>query len=380
MRSLRISLLLIFIGLSLSAQEIKNSLWEKGFENPLIQVESDSLKLFFEDREFRHPYHSMYFAGKILEDQSDLGRNDMEWVPVYHNQPVGVYEAKTYKFRSLNAGDREFFAKNNKVFKNYRFSFRLHPEVVSRFGYYEDPFETKFNFILDTRVYLARGLSLQTGITIPIVNNLDNHGMKLRLAPTMLHYFIQPSNSHFLSLSAGTFYNDRYGVDLEYRYARLDSPWSFGFAGGVTGFYRLYGLEYYSETMNDLYGVADVEWRTGIEHTTLKLSAGQFLYKDKGVRIDLIKQFEAAEIGLFAARTGIGTSGGFQFAFSLFPGKILRGKKLELRTTEEFRWEYTYNNEDPVARQFRIGMPRLADMLRNYNEAWIKQLSKNNRK
>ena len=131
--------------------------------------------------------------------------------------------------------------------------------------------------------------------------------------------------------------------------------------------------------MDDLYGGADVEWRTGIENTSLKLSLGQFLYQDKGARIDLIKQFSAAEIGLFAAHTDIGTTGGFQFAFSLWPGKILRGKKLELRTTEEFRWEYTYNNEEPVARQFRIGMPRLADMLRNYNEAWIKELTMNNK-
>ncbi|MDT0642292.1 YjbH domain-containing protein [Zunongwangia sp. F363] len=378
MRNSGISLLFIFLGLSLKAQEIKKTLWKQGFENLIIQDKSDSLKLFFEHREFRNPYHSMFFAGMILEDQDDLEKNDIKWIPLYHNQHVGVYDAETYKFHSLDAEEKNFFAKNNNVFRNYRFNFRLHPEVVSRYGYYEDPFETKFNVLLDTRLYLAPGLSLQTGISIPIVNSLDNQGMKLRAAPSMLHYFTQPWNSHFFSLSAGTFYNDRYGFDLEYRYARLASTWSFGFAGGVTGFYRLYGLEYYSESMDNLYGVADVEWRTGIENTSLKLSIGQFLYKDKGARLDLIKQFEAAEIGLFAAGTDIGVTGGFQFAFSLFPGKILRSKKLELRTTEEFRWEYTYNNEDPVARQFRIGMPRLANMLRNYNEAWIKHLSRNN--
>lgn len=53
--------------------------------------------------------------------------------------------------------------------------------------------------------------------------------------------------------------------------------------------------------------------------------------------------------------TELGTTVGFQFAFSLFPGKIYRGKNLELRTTEEFRWEYSYNNEEPVAEKYPIG-------------------------
>ncbi|TRO64555.1 YjbH domain-containing protein [Christiangramia sabulilitoris] len=359
--------------LGMNAQQLKEELGQAGFENVLINDGEDSLKILFEYREFRQPAHSMRYASLVLGREMEEA-NNVTYIPQYHNVPMGSYSGGTYQFNALSPQHRDYFRENNQVFKNYRWSFRLQPEIVSRFGYYEDPFETKFNIILDTRIYLARGLSLQTGITVPVSNNLDNHGMKLRAAPSMLHYFAQPVNSHFISLSAGTFYNDRYGLDLEYRYARLDSPWSFGLAGGVTGFYRLYGLEYYNEPMDDLYAVADVEWRTGIEHTSLKLTAGQFLYEDKGVRLDLIKQFAAAELGLFAARTENGTTGGFQFAFALFPGKILRGKKMELRTTEEFRWEYTYNNESPVAQQFRIGMPRLADLLRNYNEAWINKL------
>ena len=361
------------------AQEIKKELWNAGFENVLPEQSGDSLEIFFEHREFRNPAHSMLYAEHVLGSEIEEIANKISWIPLFHNQPIGKYDAETFNFSLLDQVEENFYSRQNKTFKNYRFSFRLHPEVVSRFGFYSDPFESKFNMILDTRIYLARGLSLQTGITIPVVNNLDNHGMKLRAAPSMLHYFFQPWNAHYFSLSAGTFYNDRYGFDLEYRYARLSSPWSFGFAGGVTGFYRLYGQKYYNEPMDDLYAVADVEWRTGIENTSLRLSAGQFLYQDQGVRVDLIKQFSAAELGLFAAKTNIGTTGGFQFAFSLFPGKILRGKKLELRTTEEFRWEYTYNNEEPVAQQFRIGMPRLSDVLRNYNEAWVKYLALSNK-
>jgi hypothetical protein len=213
---------------------------------------------------------------------------------------------------------------------------------------------------------------MQTGISFPVTNNLDNQDLKPKLAPSMLHYFVQPANSHFLALSAGTFYDDRYGVDLEYRYDNLNSPWSFGLATGLTGFYWLYAGGSYTEPLDDLYATADVEFRLPIENISLKLTAGQFLAKDKGLRADLIKQFGIIDVGLHASYTDIGNTIGFQFATPLFPGKIYRSRKLELRTTEEFRWEYSYNNAEPVARSFKLGMPRLADLLRQYNAAYIR--------
>ncbi|MFV8226332.1 YjbH domain-containing protein [Christiangramia aquimixticola] len=364
------SIIICSLAGNMYAQLDISKLSASGFENIIFAEEEDTIRIFFEHREFRNPGHSIQYAELLMTDRT-RDKNFL-WIPLLHNVPIYVYDTQNLKSRLLSFAEKEFFQKNNKPFRNYRFNFRLHPQFSARFGYFTDPFETKLNFILGARIYLARGLSMQSGITIPVHNNLDNHGKKLRAAPTMLHYFAQPWNSHFVSLSAGTFYNDRYGLDLEYRFAQLDSNWSFGLAGGLTGYYRLYGLEYYSESMDDIYAIADVEWRTGIENTTLKLSAGQFLYMDRGARIDLIKQYPAAELGLFASHTDIGNTVGFQFAFSLWPGKILRNDKFELRTSESFRWAYSYNGFDPVAKQVRRGTPRLANVLRNYNEKWVK--------
>ena len=87
--------------------------------------------------------------------------------------------------------------------------------------------------------------------------------------------------------------------------------------------------------------------------------------------MDFIRQYGAVDIGFFAAQTKAGFNGGFQFAIPLFPGKLLRTQKVELRTTEEFRWEYGYNNEEIVGRNFRSGFPRLSDMSRQYHKAVI---------
>ena len=126
--------------------------------------------------------------------------------------------------------------------------------------------------------------------------------------------------------------------------------------------------------MANLHAVVDAEYRLPFENLSAKLSAGKWLFEDYGVRADLIRQFGTVDLGLHVAATDAGVSGGFQFAFSFWPGTIVRTKKLELRTTEEFRWEYSYNNEDPVARSYRLGTPRLDDVLRQYNVLHMKEV------
>lgn len=364
MRKAWTSLLLFCAVFSLNAQDIQEILYAEGYENVQVLEEADTLTIFFEHREFRSPGHSMKYAALLIDE---LPGKTHQWVPVYHNVPIGSYAQNGEHFKELNKTEKQFYRENNELSKGYRFHLRLQPDLAARFGYYTSPFQVKFNLVLDSRIYLAPGLSLQTGVLIPIENSLDAQDKKPRLAPSMLHYFAQPVNSHFVAASIGTFYYDRYGFDLQYRYAPLDNRWSFGLETGFTGFYRLNAGSFYSEPMKDVYAVADVEYRLPIENLSLKLSGGQFLFADKGLRIDLIKQYGTVDFGLYFSGTQAGNTTGFQFAFSLFPGNIYRNKKLELRTTEEFRWEYSYNNEDLVARRFRIGMPRLSDNLRQYN-------------
>lgn len=362
MKKLWIKVILTLAAFSGQAQELPEVLYKAGFENVQLEEEGDSLKVYFEHREFRNPFHSLRFADLLAKERKE----EIFWIPMYHNTPIGIYTSGSYEFSDLSPEDKLFFRENNSLGKGYRFSFRIHPDLSARFGFFDQPFQTKLNLVLDTRIYLARGLSLQTGVSFPVTNDLDAQDKQPRIAPSMLHYFAQPLNSHFVGLSIGTFYYDRYGFDLEYRYAPLNSRWSFGLESGYTGFYWLSAGSFYAEELDDVYAVADVEYMLPFEDLSVRISAGQFLFQDPGVRADVLKNYGGAEIGLYVAATENGTTGGFQIAFSLFPGNIFRTRKFELRTTEEFRWEYSYTNEVPVARKYRIGKPRLADLLRLY--------------
>lgn len=351
----------------LKAQELSGRLWDAGFEQVHVLEGLDTVTVFFEHRPFRSPYHSLVYAGLVADESRHV-----VWVPLYHNRPMGVYEGRELRYRPLESGEREAFNSRNSLAGGYRFHFRIMPDFSARFGNFEQPFQTKTNIILDTRIYLLPGFSLHSGVLFPVENSLDAQETNIRVAPSHLHYFVELRPAHYLSLTGGLFHYDRYGLDLQYRYSRLDRRWSFGIESGYTGFYFLPPGSIYSESPDDLNLVVDVEYRLPFENLSVRLSGGQFLFRDRGVRGDLIKQFAAVEVGFHAGMTEAGTTAGFQLAFSLFPGKILRGKKVELRTTEEFRWEYTYNNEAAVARRYRLGTPRLADQLRQYNSLFIR--------
>ncbi|WP_200980038.1 YjbH domain-containing protein [Echinicola sp. 20G] len=345
----------------------KAQLFEQGFEQIHIRENGDSIKVYFEHRNFRNPIHSMEYAQRVL---GEVEGKKVFFVPLYHNRPMGLYAANKGEVRALNEDEYSFYKAQNRI-GAYRFHFRIVPDVTARFGYYEQPVRTKTNVILDTRVYLLPGLSVQTGLLIPIQNSLDGQDLKHRWAPSQLTYFKQWQNVHYSLLSVGTFFSDRYGLDLQYRWAPLDKRWSLGLEVAYTGGYVIQGGQFYSGDLEDLMFLTDVEYRTPIEDISFRLTGGRFLYDDLGARLDMIKQFGNVDIGLFGSLSENGRTIGFQFAFPLFPGKILRGKKLELRTTEEFRWEYTYNNEQSVNRSFRLGMPKLGDITRQYNGFFI---------
>jgi hypothetical protein len=347
--------------------QLSQALRAAGFEQVHVKDDEDTLKVFFEHRNFRNPHASMSFAIKILEDFTN---KPIKLMPLFHNRTMGVYDGSNLDFQKLSRQDRDWFKKVNSM-RDYRFSFRLMPDFTAAFGYYEQPFTNRTNLILDTRIYLFDGLSLHTGLLIPINNTLDTRSMNVSLGPSHLSYFYSKSSRHFILAHAGLFLSDRYGGELQYRYAPLDSKWSVGLSGSWTGIYFFDEKTMYKQPIRTWTGMIDMEWRLPITGMVAKATAGQFLFGDRGVRFDLLRQYGSADFGLHFSKTDFGTSVGFQIAFPLFPGKLIRTRDFELRTTEEFRWEYSYFKGNPVGRNFRTGMPRLDDVVRQYQSGFI---------
>jgi hypothetical protein len=366
-------LLLVTTSLFAQQSELEKKLNIEGFEQVHLMDQNDTVRIFFEKRSFRYPLHSMELAELQIKD---LVQKPIVWIPLYHNRPMGAYRQGDYAFRPVRKNETEFFRQNNDLQQGYRFHFRLMPEFNVNFGYFSNPYRNKTNLILDTRFYLLPGVSLHTGILFPIRNTLDNQEMNIRPGPTMINWFGHTGN-HFFSFTAGTFLSARDGFDFQYRFAPLNRNLSFGIEATYTGYYFWPSTGLYSEELNELTLIGDIEWRLPmLPMISARLSAGRFLYGDKGLRVDLIRQWGTVDISFFAAVTTAGENAGFQFIIPLFPGKILRTRKIELRTSEEFPWEYGFNNEEIVATRYRLSVPRLSEVVRQYNDRlWISRRS-----
>lgn len=336
------------------------------FEN--LTIDSMQNRVYYEQRLYRNPMIGLLELSQALHSPEQT-----EFVPLFQGVPIAGYQiGSSVRTRLLNQVERKQLARQLPFGqKRYKFDFRIHPEVIANFGFKLDPFQTKTSLLLQSQLYLTRGLALNFGIVFPLTNNYDNQAMNIRSGPLFLNQFLAFDQQHFLLASAGLFYLNQYGLHVQYRWANLTKPWSAGIESGLTGYYYFPRTGIYYESMKNLTLVGDVAYRINARDVTLKLSAGQFLYGDQGGRFDLIRQFTSVEVGVYVSKTSRGSTAGFNFAIPIPPGRIVQGNRVRLRSSEEFRWEYTYNGSGAnVAYRPKSGN-QLDVLLRQYHSGYL---------
>jgi hypothetical protein len=100
-----------------------------------------------------------------------------------------------------------------------------------------------------------------------------------------------------------------------------------------------------------------------------KLSAGQFLYADKGVRLEMINQFRKAEVAFFGVSTQNGSTLGIKISFRIWPGSIVETSKFRVRTPDDFSYNYIYTAGYKIGENYRLGY-NLDEKLRQYHQSY----------
>lgn len=322
----------------------------------------------FDQRIYRNPYNAIYELNNASGD-SVFNRFEL----LFQGASVGIYQLTD---STLDYDPARPALKTRLSFKSlashlarYKFDFWLQPVFAARFGYRFKPVESNTSLLLNTQLMLWPGMSLTGGILFPLTNDMDNRPGIVRPAPIYLNQFWHRGNN-WLSLTAGTFHNDRYGVNVQYRKANLAKPWSFGLEAGLTGIYYYPVGGIYYESMSEKLLLADVAYRFSKSDVTLKLSGGQFLHRDRGLRLDFVRQFTNVEIGFYAMKTRNGSTAGFNFAIPVPPGKIAQSQLFRIRTADEFRWEYSYTRGYKIGERYRMGY-QLDQKLRQFHRGYL---------
>lgn len=341
----------------------RRNLW-LNYENTTL--DTTGKKIFYEQRLDRNPLYGLWEMRQALADTTIR-----EYLPMFQGIIVGSYtlgpkitarlptaeERKVQQIRFLPHPGR------------YKFDFWLQPAFAAIFGYRDQVVQSNTSILLQTQFYLWQGMVLNAGILFPLTNDMNDRDKIIRPAPVFLNQFYA-FGKNFISASAGYFYNDQYGINVQYRHTDMTNPFSFGLEAGLTGTYYFPKGGIYAGPLDQLFLQADAAYRFSRPDVTMKISGGQFLWKDRGVRVDFIKQFTNVEIGLYAAKTKNGSTAGFNFAIPIPPGKIAQGRNARLRTTDQFRWEYSYTRGFQIGERYRTGY-QLDQKLRQYHTDYL---------
>ena len=335
------------------------------FEN--VSLDTAARRVYYEQRLYRNPLIGLLEMRQDLRDSSAY-----TYVPLIQGIPVGKYRfGQALDFAPLSAQERQQYHAQHRIgLLTYLFDFRIQPEFVAIFGNFNQPVQSRTSLMLQSQLYLWRGMVLNFGVLFPVVNHLDGRPNIIRPAPFYLNQFLAFEGHHFLSASAGFFQNDRYGLNVQYQRMNLNSRWTYGLEAGLTGTYYYYRWGMYYDDPKELLVQANVAYRILKPDLTLRLSGGQYLAQDRGVRFDLIRQFNQVELGLYATNTRNGSTLGFHFAVPIPPGKIVQRQNVRLRTSEEFRWEYTYTRGYNIGERYRVGY-QLDQRLRQYHQNYL---------
>ena len=290
-------------------------------------------------------------------------------IPMIQGVPVATYTQDSQG--KIQVSEAAKFPKQLRPsFWKYKMDFVITPQFRASFGNPEKPVANQTNLLLNTNVVLPYGLSIYTGISFPLINQITDQPLNIRPAPTYLSQFINLGKYHYATWSAGLFYRDRFGFDIQYQKAHPASKISYGLDLNYTGFYYWYPNRTFRYTpFKDFSALFNTSWRWEKFNSQIRLTAGRFLYKDTGARLEFVRQFKKANIGFFGISSTNGSTVGLHLSFAIPPGKILENKYARLRTTEEFAWDYYYSTGYFIGERFRTNFrldERLALYHRNY--------------
>ncbi len=231
----------------------------------------------------------------------------------------------------------------------------VHPWFEASFGNYDNPMQSRTGIAPEVRVALRPGLSLSAQALLTLQDDLLTGESRIRPALVTLNQTARLPRNLFVSATVGTFNPDRYGADVEARAYLANGSVSVGAELGLTGAVSYAREGWYRTPMDGRTALVDATWRIARHDLLLRTTAGAFLEDERGVRVDVVRQFGELEIGWFGAKTGGGSNGGVMLRLPLFPAKRPPQARVRLFAADAFRWQYRYRGLVPGGRRFTTG-------------------------
>jgi len=234
---------------------------------------------------------------------------------------------------------------NNSVLKT---DIVINPQLKTRFGDWDNPVRAQLGIVPTIMTSFGRGSSIFAQLIIPFYDDLEPSTKIIRPGIVTINQSIRLPNEIFLSTTIGQFahvnrygidFEHGYGVDLEIKKYFAGGIWSLGANAGYTGDSSYRDEVWKMKTMTRLTYMFSAVYKAPFYNLSIATSLGQFLYGDKGVRIDINRDFGEVQIGFYAIASGKEKNGGFNFSIPIFPSKYY-SSPVRVLPPSNFTYEY----------------------------------------
>jgi hypothetical protein len=368
---------------------IIGALEKGGFENLAVCQDDTQIIITYENRVYRYDV-------KALREVIDLtarivnSRKELILLPQHRGIPVAaVHVDGDAVSDGLGIGEREgsrrpairVFLEVEPYWKKVRdrrlenrsrlkLDVELHPQVRAQFGTYSNAVESQINAAPSLSTLFWRGMSASAQWIIPLQNELGEEGDYLRPGLLTVNQTIRWPAGVFFSGTAGYFSEYRYGLDMEIRKYWGNGRWTTGLRAGYTGFAVYFKNVWNYSPVNRGTCFIDFGRRFSGINLTADVMFGRFVYADRGVRIDVSRQFGEVRVGFFGIRTNEGKNGGISFVLPVFPSKRPAPGRIRFSPAREFPWTYRYRGLPLYGIQYATGSG-IGDFMEDFNPDFI---------
>ncbi|HEX6911776.1 MAG TPA: hypothetical protein VF142_15340 [Longimicrobium sp.] len=348
------------------ADLVTRALVSDGFSNVATVVERERVFVTFENTRYRDLRRGLDEVAEQLLPA--MGDGELVLVPTVDGVPLGTARYSDAARDSSDsipparrtslslAGVPDGLLSTRRAGSSFgRVDVVVHPWFEASFGDYDEPVRSRPGVAPELRIALRRGLRLSTQVLFTLQDDLPTGESRVRPGLVTLSQTLRLPRNVFVHATAGAFTPNRYGADVQVRAYTPSGRW---FAGGElaqTGLTSFARGDWQRFPINDRTALLEAGWRDLRHGLTVQATAGEFLSDERGVRLDVVRQFGEVDLGFFVVTSGEGKNGGVHLRIPLGVSRHPKPHALRLRAADAFRWEYRYYGFVPGGRRFRTG-------------------------
>lgn len=348
-----------------SISTFQNYLAAAGLENIEIQLApKQTIWIAYENRRFRNEVTAL---GIVLNYAAQCFSSARQLVIVlkYRNVPlkyISVDRARFNQFIHSQITPVELVAQLKISFQPpqekslpgyqsseinpslFKFDVALSPGWKAQFARPGDPAQLQFNFLGDFSFVPTPGMQVNGQLVVPFYNEFQRREGQSRLGQVHINQFFKLSHRTFLSLGAGIFEYECYGISSRIRRFLWHDRLSFS---ARLDYLQTQNLDKWlpinSPSENNLSYLVQADYRFEPVDFRARITWGRYLLGDKGWRIDVLRKFKELELGFMGVwsktlefLTGMTVRIPFPISKQAHPGRV------RLCSPKAVSWSYRY--------------------------------------